>query len=31
MVVKKEELETVLYNSHDNLLSGHLKFEATYK
>ena len=29
-VVKKEELETVLYNSHDNPLSGHLKFEATY-
>jgi len=29
-VVRKEELEKVLYNSHDNPLSGHLKFEATY-
>ena len=29
-VIKVTELETVLYNSHDNPLSGHLKFEATY-
>ena len=29
-VIKVSELETVLYNSHDNPLSGHLKFEATY-
>jgi hypothetical protein len=29
-VIKISELEAVLYNSHDNPLSGHLKFEATY-
>jgi hypothetical protein len=29
-VIKASELEAVLYNSHDNPLSGHLKFEATY-
>ena len=29
-VIKVTELETVLYNSHDNPLSGYLKFEATY-
>src|SRR5579883_2579361 len=29
-VIKITELETILYNTHDNLLSGHLKFEATY-
>ena|SRR5947209_4947569 len=29
-VIKVSELETVLYNSHDNPLSGHLKFKATY-
>ena len=29
-VIKITELETILYNTHDNPLSGHLKFEATY-
>jgi len=29
-VIKVMELETILYNSHDNPLCGHLKFEATY-
>ena len=29
-VIKTSELRAILYNSHDNPLSGHLKFEATY-
>ena len=29
-VIKITELETILYNSHDNPLSGHLKAEATF-
>ena len=29
-VIKITELETILYNTHDNPLSGHLKFKATY-
>src|SRR5579863_4398462 len=29
-VIKVTELETILYNSHNNSLCGHLKFEATY-
>ena len=29
-VIKITELEIILFNTHDNPLSGHLKFEATY-
>ena len=29
-VIKREEVETVLYNMHDNPLSGHFKLDATY-
>ena len=28
-VIKKSELETILYNTHDSPLAGHLKIDAT--